>query len=393
MAGNPYTESGDKFQIPDMLANRADTYNLGDVIGGSRAAFELSYLENALTSNPTLNNLASRSSKDVYAIINMAQIDSAEGIELESDYSVEELNELVSVMRKLMQVRDVVLRVNEQYIASAAQADAYRTEPPFKLQGSYRDMNKIAERVVPIMNDDELEILIRSHYENAAQTLTTAAEANLLKLRSMLGNLSEQNAARWEDIKRKFTRNILLGSTGEDDQVGRVVAQLTTFTEGLHQIKEALESGVHGLATRDQQDPSPTNVSINGMDNGLDSLNRLNESLASINSGIDKLIHTQSTPAAHSGRQVDGPQEIRVVNRVPGAFLEVIRAQFGLIQAWMKPIESLPSDKQDDYAMLTRSLDEAFKRYEQLIRKTETDTVAVTRPPSKAPEGANPDEK
>ena len=29
MAGNPYTESGEKFQIPDMLASRADTYNLG----------------------------------------------------------------------------------------------------------------------------------------------------------------------------------------------------------------------------------------------------------------------------------------------------------------------------------------------------------------------------
>jgi hypothetical protein len=35
MAGNPYTESGEKFQIPDMLASRADTYNLGDVIGDS----------------------------------------------------------------------------------------------------------------------------------------------------------------------------------------------------------------------------------------------------------------------------------------------------------------------------------------------------------------------
>ena len=34
MAGNPYTESGERFQIPDMLANRADTYNLGDIIGG-----------------------------------------------------------------------------------------------------------------------------------------------------------------------------------------------------------------------------------------------------------------------------------------------------------------------------------------------------------------------
>ncbi len=32
MAGNPYTESGDKFKIPDMLANRADVYNLGDML-------------------------------------------------------------------------------------------------------------------------------------------------------------------------------------------------------------------------------------------------------------------------------------------------------------------------------------------------------------------------
>ena len=35
MAGNPYTESGERFAIPDMLANRADTYNLGDVFSGS----------------------------------------------------------------------------------------------------------------------------------------------------------------------------------------------------------------------------------------------------------------------------------------------------------------------------------------------------------------------
>ncbi|MEM8621855.1 MAG: ATP-binding protein, partial [Actinomycetota bacterium] len=28
MAGNPYTESGEKFRLPDMLTNRADTYNL-----------------------------------------------------------------------------------------------------------------------------------------------------------------------------------------------------------------------------------------------------------------------------------------------------------------------------------------------------------------------------
>ena len=58
MAGNPYTESGERFQIPDMLSNRADVYNLGEIIGDSAEVFELSYLENCLTSNPVLNKLA-----------------------------------------------------------------------------------------------------------------------------------------------------------------------------------------------------------------------------------------------------------------------------------------------------------------------------------------------
>ena len=46
MAGNPYTETGEKFQS-DMLANRADTYNLGDIPGGREEAFALSYIENS----------------------------------------------------------------------------------------------------------------------------------------------------------------------------------------------------------------------------------------------------------------------------------------------------------------------------------------------------------
>jgi hypothetical protein len=39
MAGNPYTESGEKFKIPDMLANRADVYNLGDMLRENEEAF------------------------------------------------------------------------------------------------------------------------------------------------------------------------------------------------------------------------------------------------------------------------------------------------------------------------------------------------------------------
>jgi hypothetical protein len=74
MAGNPYTETGEKFRIPDMLANRADTYNLGDVLEGKeRGCSPLSYLENALTSNPVLAPLAGRDPKDLDKLVRIAQ--------------------------------------------------------------------------------------------------------------------------------------------------------------------------------------------------------------------------------------------------------------------------------------------------------------------------------
>jgi hypothetical protein len=143
-------------------------------------------------------------------------------------------------MRKLVRVRDVVLRVNEEYIRSAAQADAYRTEPPFKLQGSYRNMNRLAEKLAPVMNDAELQELLATYYRNEAQTLTSGAEANLLKLREITGTIEPDDTARWEEIKKTFRKNQVLGGTGEEDPVSRVVAKLAAFYDGLEGIKEAL---------------------------------------------------------------------------------------------------------------------------------------------------------
>src|SRR5690606_5037888 len=98
---------------------------------------------------PILSRVASRDARDIYGLIRIAQTDSQSGVELYGNYSPDELGEIVAVLKKLLRVRDVVLAVNRQYIRSAAQADEYRTEPPFKLQGSYRNMNRIAEKVVP----------------------------------------------------------------------------------------------------------------------------------------------------------------------------------------------------------------------------------------------------
>lgn len=244
MAGNPYTESGEKFQIPDMLSNRADTYNLGDIIGGSAEDFKLSYIENSLTSNPVLNNLATHSKKDIYSFVQVSESGSKEGIEFEGNYSVEQINEIASVIKKLITIREVILKVNKEYINSASQADEYRTEPPFKLQGSYRNMNRIAEKVLPVMNDDEIQVLINSHYENESQTLTTGAESNLLKFKELNNSLSKKEKQRFDDIKKTFSKNLMFKNLDENDPVSQVVLQLTTLTDGLDSIKREISKFV-----------------------------------------------------------------------------------------------------------------------------------------------------
>ncbi len=233
MAGNPYTETGGKFQIPDMLANRADTYNLGDIIGGAAEDFKASYIENSLTSNKVLSKLASKSQQDVYAVMRIAETDSQEGVDFEGNYTPAEIDEMVKVTKHLYRVRDAILRVNLQYIESAAQEDAYRTEPAFKLQGSYRNMNRISEKILPLMTDQEVLDIIQDHYENESQTLTSGAESNLLKFKEMEDLATPEEAARWESIKKDFNTNKMIGGNGESDPVTRLVAQLTSINDSI----------------------------------------------------------------------------------------------------------------------------------------------------------------
>jgi len=246
MAGNPYTESGDVFKIPDMLANRADIYNLGDMLSDQRKAFELSYIENALTSNSVLAPLANRNLEDLYKLVDMAKGENIPLADLEHSYSAAEAGEIIEVLKKLLQVQQVVLAVNQQYIASAATADQYRTEPPFKLQGSYRNMNKLAEKVVSVMTDDELQTLVDDHYLGEAQTLTHGAEENLLKLAELRGTLDGARQERWEQIKERFSRAVE-ASEGEDSAV-QMVNQMVGINRNMRLVAWALLKAANDMA-------------------------------------------------------------------------------------------------------------------------------------------------
>ncbi len=253
MAGNPYTESGEKFQIPDMLANRADTYNLGDVLDGRGEQFALSYVENSLTSNTILAPLAAREMDDVYKIVALASGKEVASTELKVNTSAVELQEMVGVLKHMFAARDVLLRVNEEYIRSAAQDDAYRTEPRFQLQGSYRNMNKIAEKIVPAMNEDELRALVNDHYQGEAQTLSTGAEQNLLKLAELRDMLTLEQSTRWDQIKADFGRRKMMGGA-EDDPLTRVTGTLAGIVQGVDGIQQSIADAA--VASKEIQHPN-----------------------------------------------------------------------------------------------------------------------------------------
>lgn len=362
MAGNPYTESGERFQIPDMLANRADVYNLGEIIGDAADAFEMSYLENCLTSNEFLQPLAAGDPADARTLIRAATRDSLEGVELKGSWSADQLRSMFEVLRKLLRVRDVVLKVNRAYIRSAAQADAYRTEPPFKLQGSYRNMNRMAEKVVPVMNDAELATVIFGDYEQDAQTLTTDNEANLLKLKELIGALSPEELQRWEAIKYAFVENVRMSGISSEDQAGQVLRQLASMRDGLESIRQVIARGIAASGEGAQQ--------------------RMDERFSELRQGLtvasermaDVLQSTTAELQKVNQQQAAGPpqQHVTVKHSVPRVMLELVRGQFHLMQEWMRPVLENTTGQSHEMQKLRGQIEQLLGSYSLLQSQLES---------------------
>ena len=112
-------------------------------------------------------------------------------------------------------------------------------------------MNKVTEKVVPAMNAAELERLIVDHYTGEAQTLTTGAEANLLKFGELRGTLTDTQAERWGAIRKEFARQKLMGGA-DDDPVARVTGVLAGLADQLGAIQGGIDQGVQGAAAQRQ---------------------------------------------------------------------------------------------------------------------------------------------
>ena len=263
---------------------------------------------------------------------------------------------MYGVMRKLLRVRDVVLRVNRAYIRSAAQADAYRTEPPFKLQGSYRNMNRIAERVAGVMNDAELQSLIIGSYEQEAQTLTTDNEANLLKFKELMGILTPQERERWESIKYAYVESVRMAGLDSDDQAGQLMRQLASVRDGLESIRQviakAIAVGNDGAEARMDERVDRVRQSV------ASSAERVAESLRATGEQLQR-ISEQRAPSPPD-------QKVYVQHRVPRVLADLVKGQFHLMQEWLRPILNESLDNARDLEQLRDRLDAMLDTYRRV---------------------------
>jgi Mg2+ and Co2+ transporter CorA len=98
-------------------------------------------------------------------------------------------------------------------------------------------MNKLAEKISAVMNDEELMQLLADHYQGEAQLLTTGAEENLLKLAELRGNMTEEQKERWEAIKQEFRRNRIARKA--DVEIGlEIASKLGDLSDHFRQTQE-----------------------------------------------------------------------------------------------------------------------------------------------------------
>jgi phage gp29-like protein len=163
-------------------------------------------------------------------------------------------------------------------------------------------MAKIAARIVPVMTPAEVDTAIRNHYRAEAQTLTTGAEANLLKLAELLGTPTAEEQRRWDEILLVYRRRQEV--SGSDDPVKQAVVQLARLGERL----DALHGTLADAATRHRDAES-------------DHLERLVAGLV------------QAVGAARSE-----PPKIEVVNTLPKYYAQIFDHHLKVIEASLVPV-------------------------------------------------------
>ncbi|MEC8474552.1 MAG: AAA family ATPase, partial [Planctomycetota bacterium] len=222
-----------------------------------------------------------------------------------------------------------------------------------KLQGSYRNMNRMAERVASVMNDSELQSLILGTYEQDSQTLTTDNEANVLKFKELMGILSSEEKERWEAIKYAYVENVRMAGMDSSDQAGQFMKQLASMRDGLESIRQVIS---RAIAARDEGAEDRMDSRVAELRDGIThTADQLSQSLEATSQELAKL----ATQQANEPPQ----QRVLVQHKVPRVLADLVKGQFHLMQEWLRPILSESLDNGRDLDQLRAQLEAVMGNY------------------------------
>ena len=204
------------------------------------------------------------------------------------------------------------------------------------------------------MNEQELWTLIYSTYEQDAQTLTTGTESNLLKFRELTGRLSPEQAQRWEEIRKTFRRNLLLGGDAEDN-VGKIIRQLNAFSAGLESLKDVIADGISNIRSEketEQEEPKTDVLS----EVGRQVLSRMSEMIDEM-----KRQRKEQSEAARTRVELKVQKDMNMLT-------SVMEEQFRAMETWLLPMShSEKKNKQKVIMELMERFEVMVKGYNKLI--------------------------
>lgn len=240
--------------IPQALANRATLLNLGDVADRFADDFALSYLEVGAPMNPTLEAASSRGDIEAMALAladgrSLVSLNEEEASAeqspaapagpaapvLKGRYARSELVRIQAVLEHATAIRDVLMAVNRACLASASVAEAFRIDPAFELQGSYRDMVELCRHIQPDWTQEQRVTTLLRHYEGQAGLLGERGEYNLLHFKHLVGLLTPAEADRLEHIRETYR---LIQS--RDKAMYVLMEKLSEVARAVHQLPETL---------------------------------------------------------------------------------------------------------------------------------------------------------
>jgi len=218
-------------------------------------------------------------------------------------------------------------------------------------------MNRIAERVVPVMNEEELRSLLFSNYEQDAQTLTGDNEANLLKFKELMDTLTAAESERWEAIKYAYVESVRMGGVDASDSVGQVMRQLQAMRDGLESIRRVLQQGIAARGDSATQELIAEHLGrLGGVLAGNQA--QLGDAVRDTAGQLRQLVEQSASDLTE--------RRVLVQHKVPRVLLDVIRGQFHLIQEWLRPLAAEAQGQGREVERLRKAIEQVVVQYEKL---------------------------